>query len=90
MKRTKRPIPTVTGIVGTSETIGYLVPQPAPHRCPNCGACPLCGHPMPHIAQPWVNPWPGYPNPYIGDIPNSPFGGTTVCGQAKTQTLQNN
>jgi hypothetical protein len=52
------------------------LPTPTPKRCPNCGACPNCGH-KDAAPSPWVQPWPGYPNPYIGDPPGWLTGGTT-------------
>jgi hypothetical protein len=42
-----------------------------PHVCPGCGRCKDCGRP--YETQPFT-PWPGYPNPYIGD-PVWPYGG---------------
>lgn len=57
---------------------GYtFVPQSTPHRCPNCGACPNCGWGGKTLApfDPWVQPWPGYPKPYVGD----PWQSDTIC-----------
>ena len=59
----------------------YLYPEaPQYHRCPNCGACPDCGKQLsPYVPYvPWVQPWPGYPNPYVGDWPQGGWGGTYV------------
>ena len=49
--------------------------QPAPHRCPNCGACPHCGR---YLAPP-VPLMPSYTWPYIGDwpMPNLSTNGVT-------------
>lgn len=48
--------------------------------CPNCGYCPTCGR---RYGYPWqplpLQPWPGYPAPYIGD-PIPPFSGTITWG----------
>lgn len=44
--------------------------------CPGCGRCRDCGRP--YETQPY-SPWPGYPNPYIGDVPGWMQWGPT-CG----------
>lgn len=45
-------------------------------QCPNCGRCPHCGHtPTPSLP---FHPWPGYPQPYVGDWPPSPYQPTVI------------
>lgn len=53
-------------------------PYNAPHICPGCGRCRDCGRP--YETQPFT-PWPGYPNPYVGDVPGWTEWGPT-CGLA--------
>jgi hypothetical protein len=38
------------------------------NTCPNCGYCPHCGRGG-HQFQPYQQPWQGYPQPYLGDLP---------------------
>jgi hypothetical protein len=52
-------------------TTGAYWGQPQPNTCPGCGRCRDCGRP--YETQPYF-PWPGYPNPYIGDAPYWPNG----------------
>ena len=64
-------------------------PYNAPHICPGCGRCKDCGRP--YETQPY-NPWPGYPNPYIGDPLPNPWGGTywgpnTIGGISGTDNI---
>ena len=57
----------------TSDCVNWTINIPVP-RCPRCGQtlpnCPDCGQPIPAPSAPWYPaPWPGYPQPYIGDPP---------------------
>jgi len=58
------------------------VVSPTPHRCPNCGACPNCGKYLSPQVVPWVQPWPGYPSPYIGDLPGWGWGTVNISGSS--------
>lgn len=72
------------GMVGGTTTGpaigGYVVPKP--HICPNCGACPCCGRRPYGYQPPPFAPWPGYPQPYYGDVPMGVGGVGTVTCQA--------
>lgn len=57
---------------GTSNELGQAwggdPNQQTQHVCPACGYCPCCGRSR--YYPPLNPPWPGYPHPYIGDIPS--------------------
>lgn len=63
-----------------------IYPSPQKGICPGCGRCKECGRPQDHQFQ----PWPGYPQPYIGDpiwpYPGTTWIGTVTCGQSN-QTI---
>jgi hypothetical protein len=63
---------------------GSLQPYVAPHICPGCGRCKDCGRP--YETTPY-NPWPGYPQPYVGDIPGWMQYGPTCGTPVGTGTL---
>lgn len=50
--------------------------------CPNCGFCPACGRADKPNDGPGPKPWPGYPQPYIGDpLPwQQPYVGDPIGG----------
>ena len=66
---------------------GGWVGQPdiAPHICPGCGRCRDCGRP--YETQPYNVPWPGYPQPYIGDMPGWMQWGPTCGGLSGGNTF---
>lgn len=57
-----------------------------PSPCPGCGRCPTCGRGYEFVPAP-INPWPGYPRPYIGDWPTYPNG--TITWSVNCQSNQN-
>ena len=67
--------------------VGQQQYQGEQHVCPNCGRCPCCGR-----GGYQFQPWPGYPNPYIGDPLPNPWGGTywgpnTIGGISGTDNI---
>jgi len=54
----------------TGQAWGGIQPPQPQHVCPACGHCPCCGR-----GGYQFQPWPGYPNPYIGDPIPYPWGG---------------
>jgi len=56
--------------------------------CPNCGYCQHCGRGGGYMG-PTIYPqtWPGYPNPYIGDVPPITTGSG---GTSRTVTVTSN
>jgi len=67
-----------------TSTGNYHGQYPAPYICPGCGRCKDCGRP--YETQPY-NPWPGYPNPHVGDTPGWMQWGPTCGGGSGVTTV---